>query len=95
MMVRACLRSGMCCKKSPCGYGEWDKEKKQCAFLGKDNDDQYTCLKHEEISKDPLAIHSPAFGFGCCSPIGNSNREIIKVQKFHGKEQYLEIDDFL
>lgn len=95
MMVRACLRSGMCCKKAPCQYGQWNEEEKQCAFLGKDNTDQYTCLKHDEISKDPLSVHSPAFGFGCCQPLGNVERDKIRQEKYNDKEQFIEINDYL
>jgi hypothetical protein len=91
MKVRACLRSGACCKKAPCGFGQWNENQSQCAFLGKDETEQYTCLKYAEISQDPSSIISPAFGAGCCMPLGNTERDKIRADKYQGKEQIIEI----
>ena len=82
MPVRACLRSGMCCTIAPCPFGEWDAEKHQCAFLEigevKGEAVFHRCGKFAEISSLPpehMANFSPAFGSGCCSPMGNKQRQ--------------------
>ncbi|MDK9790653.1 hypothetical protein [Vibrio sp. D431a] len=92
MMVKACVRSGMCCKKTPCGYGEWNEDHTQCAFLEVDDKGLHGCGKYEEISKDPNSIYSPAFGYGCCMSIGNSARDEIIQTHHNGVIPYVEID---
>lgn len=84
MKVGACVRSGLCCKKSACGYGEWDSEKKQCAYLGEDSNGLALCLKYDEISKDPMSYYSPAFGQGCCMSLGNQDRDAIIKRDYDG-----------
>jgi hypothetical protein len=73
-----CVGSGFCCKKAPCPFGEWSNEKQQCEFLElevtHDAVEIYRCGKAEEIKKHPDAWFSPAFGAGCCSPLGNRAR---------------------
>lgn len=80
--VRPCLRSGFCCKKSACGYGTWDPEKRQCAHLVVDEvlpngAEIHSCGIHDYIVKQPGAEWSPAFGAGCCMPLFNDLRDNI------------------
>lgn len=74
-----CVQCGYCCKKSPCPYGTWNKEKQRCEFLTEDN----LCSKYEKIKADPNSWSSPAFGAGCSSPLFNTVREekIKKMRK--------------
>ena len=85
-MFRPCFKSGLCCRKAPCPFGEWDSVKKQCVFLGIEeiltNPDAtiYKCEKYDEIRSLPKeygAEIAPAFGSGCCMPIGNTFRMAI------------------
>lgn len=95
MLVRSCLNSGWCCRKSLCDFGEWNHEQSCCRYLvpSLNEPDRFLCDKYEEISVYPSAKDNPAFGYGCCSPI-NSDREAIKEKYFRGVEQVIEIDDF-
>lgn len=90
--VKACTRSGMCCKITPCGYGEWNDEKTQCRFLIHDGEGLHSCGKYEEISADPMSKFSPAFGQGCCSSMFNEAREANIKRHHDGIEQYVTID---
>ena len=92
MKVRKCLQSGYCCKKTTCGRADYDYENKRCSALIDNDDGTSACGKYEEILKDPYYVFSPAFGFGCCSPIGNEAREQIKIKMYDGEEQYIDID---
>jgi len=70
-LVHECVQCGYCCTVSTCPYGQWDEEKERCANLtGKD-----LCKRYEEIKGLPGSDISPAFGFGCCSPLGNTLRD--------------------
>lgn len=84
--VKACVRSGLCCKKAPCPFGEWDENLSQCVQLLVDNDGIHSCAKYEEILTDPSATFAPAFGYGCCMTIGNQSRNEI-IEKFYGGEE--------
>lgn len=83
--IRPCVGSGFCCKKSPCGYGERDKETGWCIHLVPWKDDtldipRYRCGRYEYIVKQPGADMMPAFGGGCCSPLFNDDRDrIVRV----------------
>jgi len=84
--AKPCVRSGMCCNKSPCGYGESRDDSPACRFLQKDENEQYECGKFDEIVRDGNRWHmSPAFGAGCCMPLFNEEREEIlkKFRKTH------------
>jgi len=61
-----CVQCGFCCTRRACCYGEWDAEKKQCAFLTED----MLCAKYgeTEIMADTV---TPAFGAGCCSALND------------------------
>lgn len=79
--IKPCMKSGFCCTKSPCGYGEWNENKTACKYLGEPNDlGQRDCLRYEWIIQnvpEPIRQFSPAFGAGCCMPLGNTLREKI------------------
>ena len=82
---RPCVGSGYCCKQTPCGYGESLPDSPACRFLEvwEQTDTEtarYRCGKFLEISADPNSTFSPAFGAGCCSPMGNTARKQILVE---------------
>jgi hypothetical protein len=92
MKVKACLRSGFCCSKSPCGYGEVTSDSNPaCRFLIREGDNRTLCGKYEEISKDPMSFYSPSFGQGCCMPMFNEDRDKIKKEHHDDKEVYVKI----
>lgn len=94
MIVKACLRSGFCCRKGPCGFGESISDSNhQCKHLIEHSDTTTSCGLYEEISKHPMSVISPAFGSGCCMPLFNEARFKIRQQKFGGQEQFIEIKD--
>jgi hypothetical protein len=69
-----CIRSGWCCKRAACGFGEWDEDKKQCKFLEGEEAGKYSCGKYDEIvagMPENGAGLSPAFGGGCCATLNN------------------------
>jgi len=72
-----CVRSGFCCKRSACAFGEYDHEKQQCKFLETGGDGRYQCGKFDEIVDAPFAEINPAFGAGCCMPLFNEDRQRI------------------
>ncbi len=79
-----CVRSGFCCKRAVCPWGEWDSNKHQCVYLEEDTriDDVvlYRCGRYDFIIKQRGAEISPAFGAGCCSPLFNEDRDRILVK---------------
>jgi hypothetical protein len=86
--IRPCMKSGFCCIKAPCAYGEWNENKSACKHLTEPNDlGQRDCMKYEWIIENvPTYMYHPAFGTGCSSAIGNLRRmkiikEIIDRQK--------------
>jgi hypothetical protein len=78
-----CVGSGLCCKTGPCGYGEWDTTKKQCAFLETHYKDEvqqveiHKCGRYDYIKVQPGADMMPAFGAGCCMGMFNTARNNI------------------
>lgn len=78
-----CVSSGFCCRKAPCGFGEWDEEKQQCKYLEDQDDGTALCGRYEEILEMPVDqwYHSPAFGAGCCSPLFNEARQKILSER--------------
>jgi len=79
--IRPCMKSGFCCTKSPCAYGTYDHEKKQCIHLGEPNDiGQRDCLHINWILEnvpEEFRNFNPAFGAGCCMPMFNEARNTI------------------
>lgn len=92
MLVNACVRSGMCCKKAPCGYGKWNSDHTACEYLSSDSDGIHSCDKYDEISKDEAAKFAPAFGYGCCMSLFNTSREDIIERFYDGKPPKILID---
>jgi len=88
MKIRACLNSGFCCKQAPCGFGDWNEDKTQCKHLMGDKPGDYYCGIYAEILKDPTSVVSPAFGAGCCSPLGNVERDGV-IQARGGNEVFV------
>ena len=79
---KPCMKSGFCCTLSPCEYGEWNNDKSACKYLSPPNDvGQRGCERFGWIKENvPNWEFYPAFGAGCCSPIGNILRNnIIKT----------------
>ena len=75
--AKPCVRSGYCCKQSPCQFGQWNEEKHQCDHLVTQNN-QYHCNIADEIMSRPGWEMNPAFGAGCCSPFNTDRQEILK-----------------
>lgn len=95
MKVRACLRSGLCCRKSPCPYGEViSATNSQCSSLVIHENETTSCAKYEFIRIQPGADFVPAFGAGCCMPMFNEYRGKILERDYKGIEQVIEIKDF-
>jgi len=88
--IKACVRSGFCCKQTPCGYGQWNEKRTQCEFLGGEKPGEYFCKKFEEIQKDPASYWSPAFGAGCCSSLNTDRAALIKKL---GREVFVDSKD--
>ena len=78
--VQPCVRSGFCCKQSPCGFGKWNAAKTQCEYLVGDNPGEYSCGIAEQIvnSGDSTWTLSPAFGAGCCSTLNTDRLRILR-----------------
>lgn len=74
MRIRECLRSGYCCKKALCPFGEWNEDETACRFLEGDRPGEYSCGRYDWIVLQPGADFSPAFGAGCCSPLNTDRR---------------------
>lgn len=99
MKVRACLRSGLCCKSAPCPFGFWDADRHQCIYLIVEKVEQgcprYTCLQYNYIRSLPteaMADLSPAFGAGCCMTLYNEYRDAIRDKVYNGVEQFVQIE---
>ena len=67
-----------------CPFGVWDESRHQCTFLEvaeRHGDIEiHRCGKYTEITAagpERGAHISPAFGSGCCSPLGNTARQSI------------------
>lgn len=98
MKVRACVRSGLCCTKGPCAFGEWDAAASKCKFLEIEQSALthtiYRCGKYDEINALPpeaRADVNPAFGAGCCMSMFNTNRHNIIVREHGGQEQWVDV----
>ncbi len=69
-----CVRSGYCCKRAPCPFGEGTP----CVHLEGDGPGKYRCGIYDQIIGQPGAEHAPAFGTGCCSGLNEDRREILR-----------------
>jgi hypothetical protein len=82
--IRTCVQSGFCCTTAPCEYGEKRKDSNACKYLSEANEiGQKFCGRYEWIMQNaPDPENYPAFGGGCCMPIGNTVRlEILEKLK--------------
>lgn len=79
MPTKPCMKSGFCCTKLPCGYGEWNEDKSACKYLQPPNDlGQRDCGRYDWIKANvPDWELYPAFGGGCCMPMFNEMREQV------------------
>lgn len=80
--ARACMRSGLCCKKGPCAFGTWDAQREQCVHLRvvetlPNGAEVHACAIYDQIVGQPFADVNPAFGAGCCMPLFNTARDRI------------------
>lgn len=73
-----CIRCGYCCRRYPCGFGTWSREKGGCAELVENLDGTCSCGAYGRImsGEDLSWTVSPAFGAGCCSPMNGDRREL-------------------
>ncbi len=86
--IKACVNSGFCCLKVPCGFGKKAADHIGCAYVIFDNDNRSSCSIAEEIVKCPTSKFSPAFGAGCCASLFNERRTDIIIKFHDSKEQY-------
>lgn len=85
--IKPCMKSGFCCTKAPCGYGEWNNERSSCKYLDAPNDlNQRDCLRYQWIIDNaPDYKFYPGFGAGCCMALFNAARENV-IQKIAEKD---------
>lgn len=67
-----CIRSGWCCKRAPCPFGEG----KPCIHLA-EIDGQYGCGIAEWIVTQPGWEVAPAFGAGCCANMNPDRARLL------------------
>ena len=71
--IQPCIRSGYCCNKAPCYFGEVTSDTNpSCKFLEGDSPGNYKCGKYDEIvagMPENNAEFEPAFGAGCSSSL--------------------------
>jgi len=94
MKTKACVRGGVCCKKGPCAFGEYDFKIKQCVHLVEEIGGLHACGIYDEIIKHPHAKFDPAMGSGCCMSLFNEAREVIIDKHYSGIIPMVEIEDF-
>lgn len=97
--MRACVRSGMCCKQAPCPFGESISSTDHgCKHLIVDetlapNVETYKCGIYDTIRSQRGAEISPAFGAGCCQPLFNTNRNaILTIRGKQGERAFVAVD---
>ena len=91
--VKPCMKSGFCCSTAPCAYGEKREDGPGCKFLSDANElGQRGCDRYDWIVANvPDWKMYPAFGGGCCMPLGNTKRiEIIATVRANGLDEYFE-----
>lgn len=94
MKIKACVRSGACCRQAPCGFGKWNADKTQCEYLVGERPGEYSCGINDEIIKDPTSVDSPAFGSGCCQALFNESRDRVIKEKYSGVIPTVEVDNY-
>lgn len=77
--IKPCVKSGFCCTKAPCLYGNWNYDKTACKHLlppnniGQRDCGRYAWIKENCVDWDVY----PGFGTGCCMPLFNSLRTLV------------------
>jgi hypothetical protein len=86
--AKTCVQSGYCCTQAPCPFGTWDHVAHQCTELVWEADGTSRCNKYAEILARPERDWwlAPAFGAGCCSPLGNKRRDRILLKLVNHKD---------
>lgn len=86
--IKPCVGSGFCCTKSPCAYGELGDSETGCKHLLPPNEiGQRGCGRYDWIKENvPDWEFYPAFGQGCCMPLGNTMREQV-IKNINQKNQ--------
>jgi predicted Zn-dependent protease len=77
-----CVRSGLCCQRAACAYGEPREDGTGCRYLEADEAapgyTTYRCGRYEWILANVKDWRAhPAFGAGCSAPLFNPNRAAI------------------
>jgi hypothetical protein len=81
-----CLRSGWCCKKGACPFGEMLPDNSQCKHLEGDQVGEYSCGIYDEILAGMPANRAdiaPAFGAGCCATLNNDRIQKLGYVPFN------------
>jgi hypothetical protein len=73
-----CVSCGYCCQHTLCPFGAWNDDASACRHLTADE----RCGRFEEIVARPHRDWwaSPAFGAGCCSPLNERRRALLRGQ---------------
>lgn len=89
MKTTPCIKSGFCCTKAPCAYGEWNDDRSACVHLSKPNEiGQRVCGRYDWIKENvPGWENYPAFGAGCCMPMFNEARASIITKYIENEER--------
>jgi len=82
-----CVRSGYCCKKRPCDFGEVKgPDDPSCKFLEVEEEIAPGVFRHrcgrynwilENVPERVWRFMTPAFGGGCSSPLFNTDRNAV------------------
>ena len=82
--AKPCVRSGFCCRKAPCPFGEKAKDHNGCKHLVEEPDGRTLCGRYEYILSLPQEqwAMAPAFGAGCCMSLFNEDRD--RIIREHG-----------
>ena len=84
--IKPCVKSGFCCSKTPCSYGELDEINGGCKYLlARNNLGKRDCGRYEWIVNNvPNYNYYPAFGAGCCMGMFNKDRDevINNIKKY-------------
>lgn len=73
---RACVGSGFCCKKKPCGiaikkYGHsWTSPCPSLTYAG----NRYWCKEYSAVGPEVFLLEAGGVNTGCCAPLGNVRR---------------------
>ncbi len=71
MIGKACIGCSFCCRKGPCGYGEFDPVTHACKHLFW-NGERWRC---HIIARSPARAKTLGAGEGCCCGFNTYQRE--------------------